>query len=104
MFFFHCVWVLGTAGGGGFTNCLCGFSPKQLKIQSFRNLFLITQNDHPRYSEHVLGRIYVSFTLFGNWVQGGGGGQGIGTQPAYALFPTYTAQKSKFPKLIFLKL
>ena len=25
---------------------------------------------------------------------------GIGTQPAYALFPAYTAQKSKFPKLI----
>ena len=33
-----------------------------------------TQNDHPRYVKHVLGRIYVFFTLFGYQVPGGGGG------------------------------
>ena len=36
---------------------------------------LTTQNDHPRYVKHVLGSIYVFFTLFGFWV-GGGGGKG----------------------------
>ena len=30
-----------------------------------------TQYDHPRYVKHVLGRIYVFFTLFGNQVRGG---------------------------------
>ena len=33
-----------------------------------------TQYDHPRYVKHVLGRIYVFFTRFGNQVRGGGGG------------------------------
>ena len=46
------------------------------KIQvSETYLFAIvtTQNDHPRYVKHVLGSIYVFFTLFGYWVQGEGG-------------------------------
>ena len=34
---------------------------------------VITCNDHPRYVTYVLGRIYVSFTLFGYWVRGRGG-------------------------------
>ena len=37
---------------------------------------VITQNDHPSYVKHVLGPIYVVFTLFGNQVRGGGGGGG----------------------------
>ena len=48
-----------------------------------------TQNDQPSYRKHVLGRIYVFFTLFGYQVGGGGGGgvsQGTGAQPAYAVF------------------
>ena len=61
------------------------------KIEVFETCFydiVITQNDHPRYVKHVLGRIYVFFTLFGYQVPGGGGGvsQGIGTQPACAVF------------------
>ena len=32
---------------------------------------VITQNDHPRYVKHVLGRICMIFTLFGYWVGGG---------------------------------
>ena len=44
-----------------------------------------TENDHPIYVKHVLGRIYVVFTLFGYWVRLGGGGH-----------------NSKFSKLIFL--
>ena len=38
------------------------------KIEVFETYFfaiVITQNDHPRYVKHVLGRIYVYFTLFG---------------------------------------
>ena len=48
---------------------------------------VITQYDHPRYVKHILGRVYVFFTLFGYWVRGGGGGGslGIGTQLAYAI-------------------
>ena len=45
-----------------------------------------TQNDHPTYAWCVLGRIYVVFTSFGKCVRWGGVSQGIGTQPAYALF------------------
>ena len=60
------------------------------KIEVFETCFfdiVTTQNDHPRYVKHVLGRIYVFFTLLGYQVGGGGGvSQGIGTQPAYAVF------------------
>ena len=35
-----------------------------------------TQNDHPSYAKHVLGRIYVFFTLFGYQVGGGGSPKG----------------------------
>ena len=47
-----------------------------------------TQNDHPRYAKHVFGRSHVFSTIFGYWMQGYGGGgvQGIDTQPACALF------------------
>ena len=47
------------------------------KIEVFETCFfdiLTTQNDHPRYVKHVLGRIYMFLTLFGYLVGGGGGG------------------------------
>ena len=47
------------------------------KIEVFKTYFfdiVITSNDHPRYVKHVLGCIYVLFTLFGYWPHGGGGG------------------------------
>ena len=47
------------------------------KIEVSETWFLdivTTQYDHPRYVKHVLGRIYVFFTRFGNPVRGGGGG------------------------------
>ena len=68
------------------------FTPDSSKLKVFETCFcdiVTTQNDHPRYAKHVLGRIYVFFTLFGYQVRGGwggGGSQGIGTQPAYAVF------------------
>ena len=52
------------------------FSPSTSKIEVFETyLFDIvtTQKDHPTYVKHVLGRIYVFFTLFGYWVRWGGG-------------------------------
>ena len=59
------------------------------KIEVFETCFydiVTTQYDHPRYVKHVLGRIYVFFTLFGYKLKGGGVSQGIGTQPASAVF------------------
>ena len=53
------------------------FNPDSSKIEVFETCFfdiVTTQNDHPRYVKHVLGRIYVFFTLFGYQVGGGGGG------------------------------
>ena len=62
-----------------------------------------TQYDHPRYVKHVLGRIYVFFTLFGYWVGGGGGGLPRNWYTTCSCsFEPWAAQKSKFPKLIFL--
>ena len=63
-----------------------------------------TQNDHPRYVKHVLGRIYVFFTLFGYQVPGGGGG-GLPRDwytTCLCSFSPRTAQKSKFSKLVFV--
>ena len=44
------------------------FNPDSSKIKVFETcLFYIvtTQNDHPRYVKHFLGRMYIFFTLFG---------------------------------------
>ena len=67
------------------------FNPDSSKIEVFETCFfdiVTTQNDHPSYVKHVLGRIYVFFTLFGYHVGGGGGGgsQGTAAQPAHAVF------------------
>ena len=46
------------------------------KIEVFETCFfhiVTTQNDISSYAKHVLGRIYVFFTLFGYQVGGGGG-------------------------------
>ena len=67
------------------------FTRGSSKIEVYELCFfdiVTTQNDHPRYVKHVLGRIYMFFTLFGYYLRAGGGGgsQGIGTQPADAVF------------------
>ena len=51
------------------------FTPDSSKMEVFETCFfdiVTTQNDHPSYGKHVLGRIYMFFTLF--WYQVGGGG------------------------------
>ena len=58
-------------------------------MEDFETYFsdpVITENDHPRYVKHVLGRIYVLSSLHGYWVLGGGGSSDILTQPALAAF------------------
>ena len=80
------------------------FTPRSSKIEVFETYFfdiVITQNDHPRYVKHVFGCIYVFFTLFGYWVGGGGGSQGIGTQPAYAVFHLGQLKNRSFRNLFF---
>ena len=72
---FHPIWVLGPGGGGGVAptglvhNLLMQFfTLESSKIEVFETYFydiLTTQYDHPRYVKHVLGRIYMIFTLFG---------------------------------------
>ena len=52
-------------------------TPASSKIKVFETCFsdiATTQNDHPRYLKHVLGRIYDFLTLFGYHIRGGGGG------------------------------
>ena len=73
---------LGEGGGGGAPkglvhNLLMHFFPlDSSKMEVFKTCFfdiVTTQYDHPCYVKHVLGRIYMFFTLFGYWVGGGGG-------------------------------
>ena len=81
------------------------FNPDSSKIEVFETCFfdiLITQNDHPSYVKHVLGRIYVFLTLFGYHVGGGGGLPRDGCTTCFCSFSPRTAQKWKFLKLVFL--
>ena len=51
------------------------FTMGSSKIEVFKTGFfdiVTTQNDISSYAQHILGRIYVFFTLFGCWVRGGG--------------------------------
>ena len=103
---FHPIWVLGRGGGGGskrdcHTTCLCSFSPGQLKNRSFRNLFFIIENDRPRYLEHVLGRIYVFFTLFGYWVGAGGGSKRDWYTTCLCTFPSLYSSTIKVSETHF---
>ena len=55
------------------------FTPDSSKMEVFETYFfdiVTTQNDHPSYGKHVLGRIYVFFTQFGKYVRGGGSPKG----------------------------
>ena len=49
------------------------------KFEVFKTCYydiLATQYEHPKYVKHVLGCIYMFFTLFGYWSPRGGGGGG----------------------------
>ena len=66
--------------------------------------------DHTSYVKHVLGRIYMFFTLFGYYgggvsqgigAQPGGISQGIGAQPADAVFHPGQLKNQSFRNLFF---
>ena len=101
------------AGGGGVSrkgwvhNVLVQFfTLGSSKFEVFETCFydiVTTQYDHPSYVKHVLGRIYMFFTLFGYWAVGEGGGlPGDWYTTCLCSFPPWAAQKSKFSILIFL--
>ena len=80
------------------------FTPDSSKIEVFETYFfhiVTTQNDHPSYGKHVLGRIYVFFTLFGYQVGGGGLPRDWYTT-CLCSFSPWAPQKSKFLKLVFV--
>ena len=65
------------------------------KMKVFKTCFfdiVTTQYDHPSYLKHVLGRIYMFFTLFGYWV-GGGSPKGMVHN---LLMKFFTLDNSKF--------
>ena len=56
------------------------FNPDSSKIEVFETDFfdiVTTQNDHPSYVKHVLGRIFMFFTLFWYYVRRGGSPKGL---------------------------
>ena len=64
---------ISSGGGGGAPkgwvhNLLVRFFPpgssKIEVVEAYFSDTVITSNDHPRYVKHVLGRIYVVFSLF----------------------------------------
>ena len=109
MFFTLFGYQVGGAGGGApkgrVHNLLMQFfTPDSSKIQVFETCFfdiVTTQNDHPSYVKHVLGRIYVFFTLFRNQVLGGGL-LGDWYTTCLCSFSPRRAQKWKFFKLVFV--
>ena len=67
---------IGLVNGPAHNMLMQFFTPGSSKIEVFETCFydiVTTKYDHPRYVKHVLGRIYVFFTLFGYWGGGGGG-------------------------------
>ena len=83
------------------------FTPDSSKIEVFETYFfdiVTTQNDHPSYVKHVLGRIYVFLTVFGYQVGGGGGSPRGLVHNLLMRFLTRAAQKWKFLKLVFMML
>ena len=58
----------GLVNGPGHNLLMHFFTPDSSKIEVFETCFfdiVTTQNDHPSYVKHVLGHIYMYFTLFG---------------------------------------
>ena len=80
------------------------FTPDSSKIEVLKLVFfdiVTTQNDISSYAKHILGRIYVFFTLFGCWVRGGGCLPRDGCTTCLCSFSPWAAQKSKFFETCF---
>ena len=63
---------------------------------------MITYNNHPRYVKHVFARIYVFAPYLGIGRGMGGVLPRDGYTTCLCIFSPWTAEKSKFSKLIFL--
>ena len=73
-------------------------------IEDFEPCFhdiVTTRYDHPRYVKHVLGTIYVFFTLFGYHVRGGGGPPKDGYTTCFRSFSLWVAPKLQILNLVF---
>ena len=73
-----CVW--GGLSPKGVVHELLFFAVGSTKNEVSETYFfdiVTTHDDHPSYAKHVLGSIYVCFTVFGYWELAGGGGGGI---------------------------
>ena len=112
MFFTLFGYWVGLGGGGGAPKGLLHnllmqfFTLDSSKNEVFKTCFfdiVTTRYDHPSYLKHILGRIYMFFTLFGYWVWGGGGGvpRDWYTQPAYAIFHSGQLKNRSFQNLFF---
>ena len=68
------------------------------KMEVFETSFydvVTTPYDHPSRLKHVLGRIYMIFTLFGHYVPGGEGGVGPKGLVHNLLMRFFTPRSSK---------
>ena len=92
----------GLVNGPGHNLLMQFFTLGSSKIEVFEHCvfdIVTTQNDHPRYVKHVLGRIYMFFTHMG--IRSGGGVSQGGTQPAYAIFHHGQLKNGSFRNLCF---
>ena len=105
-------WVRGGGGGspqGLVHNLLMqSFTLGSSKIKVFETYFfdtVTTKIDHPRNVKHVLGSIYVFFTLFGYSLRERGGGGALPRDwytTCLCKVSPWATPRSKFSKLIFL--
>ena len=73
--FRHGVRGRGSSPGIGTQRADASFPPRQLENGILGNLFVgivVNHNDHTSYVKHVLGDVYVVFSLFRDWLFGRG--------------------------------
>ena len=95
----------GSSQGIGAQPAYAVFHPGQLKNRSFWNLFL-WYGDHLKWTSKVCFRPYLRrfspyLGIRSGWGVGGGGSQGIGTQPAHAVFHPGQLKNRSFWNLFF---
>ena len=101
---------IGPTGGGspkGLAHSLLMrvFTLDSSKMKVFKTFFfdiVTTQYDHPSYLKHVLGRIYMFFTLFGYWVGGGGSPKGLVHNLLMQFFTVDSSKMEVFKTFFFL--
>ena len=80
------------------------FTLDNSKMEVFKTCFfdiLTTHYDHPTYLKHILGHIYMFFTLFGYWVGGGGAPKGKVHSLLMQFFTLDSSKMEFFQNLFF---